>query len=249
MAHRLKDKVAVVTGAARGIGLAVANAYAAEGAIVYGLDVLGDALERSIAALARAGRHAVAIAADISVESEVERAFARIHDAHRQVDVLANVAGVFALEPVEEMSAARWDRVLNVNLRGTFLCIRAAVPAMKRARRGSILSTSSNAGIVGYPNEAAYCASKFGIEGLSRALTKELTPFGIAVNTITPGTPVITEMSKVALSAEQKARWQDPAVIAPAFVHLAMQDARGMTDQYVNAWEVSERLRAEGWAQ
>jgi NAD(P)-dependent dehydrogenase (short-subunit alcohol dehydrogenase family) len=162
--------------------------------------------------------------------------------------VLANVAGVFALEPVEEMSGATWDKVLNINLRGTFLCIRAVVPAMKRARRGSILSTSSNAGIVGYPNESAYCASKFGIEGLSRALTKELTPFGIAVNTITPGTPVITEMSKVALPPEMKARWQDPAVIAPAFVHLAMQDAIGTNDQYVNAWELSEKLRAEGWA-
>lgn len=248
MADRLKDKVAVVTGAARGIGLAVANAYAAEGAIVYGVDVLGDALARSMGALASAGKRATAIAADISDESQVERVFARIHDAHRQVDALANVAGVFALEPVEEMSAASWDRVLDINLRGTFLCIRAVVPAMKRARRGSILSTSSNAGIVGYPNETAYCASKFGIEGLSRALTKELTPFGIAVNTVTPGTPVMTEMSKVALSPEQKARWQDPAVIAPAFVHLAMQAATGMTDQYVNAWNLSEKLRADGWA-
>ncbi len=248
MADRLKDKVAVVTGAARGIGLAVANAYAAEGAVVYGVDVLGEDLERSMGALARAGRKASAVVADISDETQVDRMFARIHDAHRQVDVLANVAGVFALVPIEEMSAASWDRVLNINLRGTFLCIRAVVPAMKRARRGSILSTSSNAGIVGYPNEAAYCASKFGIEGLSRALTKELTPFNIAVNTITPGTPVITEMSKVALAPEQKARWQDPAVIAPGFVHLAMQDATGMTDRYVNAWELSEKLRAEGWA-
>lgn len=248
MAGRLKDKVAVVTGAARGIGLAVAAAYAREGAIVFGVDVLEKELGNAMRALAAEGLRALALPADISQEPEVERVFARVHGAHPRVDVLANVAGIIVLEPVERTTAEIWDRTLGVNLRGAFLCVRAVVPGMKEARRGSIISTSSNAGIVGYPNETAYCASKFAIEGLSRALTKELTPFGIAVNTITPGTPVRTEMSVIALNAEQKSRWQDPAVIAPAYVHLAMQDASGLTDQYVNAWEMSEALRAQGWA-
>jgi NAD(P)-dependent dehydrogenase (short-subunit alcohol dehydrogenase family) len=248
MAGRLKDKVAVVTGAARGIGLAVATAYAQEGATVFGVDVLEKELGSAMKALAAEGRQAEALPADIAQESEVERVFDRIHGTHPCVDVLANVAGIIVLEPVERTTAEIWDRTLGVNLRGAFLCVRAVVPAMKQARRGSIISTSSNAGIVGYPNETAYCASKFGIEGLSRALTRELTPFGIAVNTITPGTPVQTEMSVIALNAEQKSRWQDPAVIAPAYVHLAMQDASGITDQYVDAWKMSETLRAQGWA-
>jgi NAD(P)-dependent dehydrogenase (short-subunit alcohol dehydrogenase family) len=248
MAGRLKDKVAVVTGAARGIGLAVAIAYAREGAIVFGVDVLRTELTSAMAALAAQGHAVQALPADIAQEAEIERVFDRIHGAHPSVDVLANVAGIIVLEPVERTTAEIWDRTLGVNLRGAFLCVRAVVPGMKRACRGSIISTSSNAGIVGYPNETAYCASKFGIEGLSRALTKELTPFGIAVNSITPGTPVQTEMSVIALNAEQKSRWQDPAVISPAYVHLAMQTASGITDQYVNAWEMSEDLRAKGWA-
>jgi NAD(P)-dependent dehydrogenase (short-subunit alcohol dehydrogenase family) len=248
MAGRLKDKVAVVTGAARGIGLAVATAYAKEGATVFGVDVLERELTSAMAALAAQGHAAQALPADIAQEAEIERVFDRIHGAHPSVDVLANVAGIIVLEPVERTTAEIWDRTLDINLRGTFLCVRAVVPGMKRARRGSIISTSSNAGIVGYPNETAYCASKFGIEGLSRALTKELTPFGIAVNSITPGTPVQTEMSVIALNAEQRSRWQDPAVISPAYVHLAMQNASGITDQYVNAWEMSEDLRSKGWA-
>ena len=248
MAGRLKDKVAVVTGAARGIGLAVATAYAKEGAIVFAVDVLEKELSSAMQALAAGGHAAQALAADISQETEVKRVFDRVHGAHPCVDVLANVAGIIVLEPVERTTAEIWDRTLGVNLRGAFLCVRAVVPGMKQARRGSIISTSSNAGIVGYPNETAYCASKFGIEGLSRALTKELTPFGIAVNSITPGTPMRTEMSVIALNAEQKSRWQDPAVISPAYVHLAMQDASGITDQYVNAWEMSEDLRSKGWA-
>lgn len=248
MAGRLKDKVAVVTGAARGIGLAVASAYAREGAIVFGVDVLERELTTAMTALAAKGLLAETLPADIAQESEVERVFDRVHLAHRRVDILANVAGIIALEPVERTTAEIWDRTLGVNLRGAFLCVRAVVPGMKEAHRGSIISTSSNAGIVGYPNETAYCASKFGLEGLSRALTKELTPFGIAVNTITPGTPVQTEMSVIALNAEQKSRWQDPAVIAPAYVHLAMQDASGLTDKYVDAWAMSQELRAQGWA-
>lgn len=247
MAGRLQDKVAVVTGAARGIGLAVATAYAKEGAIVYGVDVLERELNSAMRALATGGHAARALPADISQEAEVARVFDQIHGTHPCVDVLANVAGIIVLEPVERTTAEIWDRTLGVNLRGAFLCVRAVVPGMKLRGRGSIISTSSNAGIVGYPNETAYCASKFGIEGLSRALTKELTPFGIAVNSITPGTPVETEMSVIALNAEQKSRWQNPAVISPAYVHLAMQDASGITDQYVNAWEMSQELRAKGW--
>ena len=247
MTGRLQDKVAVVTGAARGIGLAVATAYAREGAHVFGVDVLERELVGAMSALSAGGRRAQAMPADIAQESEITRVFARIHHAHPRVDVLANIAGIIVLEPVERTTAEIWDRTLGVNLRGAFLCARAVVPGMKEARRGSIISTSSNAGIVGYPNETAYCASKFGLEGLSRALTKELTPFGIAVNTITPGTPVQTEMSVIALNAEQKSRWQDPAVIAPAYVHLAMQDASGLTDKYVDAWAMSQELRAQGW--
>lgn len=119
------------------------------------------------------------------------------------------------------------------------------VPELKQARRRSILSTSSNAGVVGYPNETAYYASKFRIEGLSRALTKELTPFGTAVNTITPGT-VRTEMSVIALNAEQTSCWQGPTVISPMYT-WRYRVPTGITVQYVDAWAMAQALQAQGW--
>jgi 3-oxoacyl-[acyl-carrier protein] reductase len=247
MTGRLNGKVAIVTGAARGIGLAVATAFAEEGATVYGAGKDGETLGAAMGALEEAGLAAHAVTTDVSSEAEVERLFGQVTERHQRLDVLANIAGVIALEPIETTTCEIWDWTISVNLRGPFLCARAAVPVMKRARRGSIINMSSNAGISGWANETAYCASKFALEGFSRALALELLSFGIAVNTMTPGTAVRTAMSEITYSEEMKRKWRDPAVIAPAFVHLAMQDATGVNNQYVDAWHLSETLQANGW--
>ncbi len=243
---RLQDKVAIVTGAARGIGRAVTRAFAAEGAAVYAVDVIEDDLAEVVAALDAEGLVASPLVADIAVPDDVERIAAHAIEAAGRIDCLANVAGIITYEPIEEMSLAEWDRILGVNLRGTFMCARAVVPTMKRQRSGSIINVSSRAGAMGFADMTAYCAAKFGVEGLSRALALELAPFGIAVNTITPGTPVHTAMSEVTYTPDKRKIWQDPAVITPAFVHLACQSAEGLNDQYVNAWDLTKQLQAQG---
>ena len=244
----LNDRVAIVTGAARGIGRAVARRFAAEGAVVYGVDIIGDELEREMTALAERGLRAIPVAADVSSEADAEALVARVLQEQGRVDVLANVAGIIIEKLIEDTTPAEWDRLLSVNLRGPFLLCRAVAPTMKRAGRGSIINVSSRAGVLGFATEVAYCASKFGIEGLSRALADELGPAGIAVNSITPGTPTHTSMSEITYGPEARRIWKDPALIAAAFVQLARQTPAGIHNAYVDAWELSEKLRSqEGW--
>lgn len=238
MSGALAGRVAVVTGAARGIGAAVAQAYAEAGAIVHTLDILP-------AATPSPGitHHLV----DVTDADGVAAAFATIEAAERRIDVLVNNAGIITLRPVEEIDVAAWDRLIAVNLRAAFLCIRAVAPGMKRRRRGAIISVSSNAGVRGALHESAYCASKFGLEGLSRSLAIEFAPYDVSVNTITPGHPVRTAMSETTYGAAMRAIWKDPAELAPAFIHLALQDASGLNDRCVRAWEFVQEL-AQGTA-
>jgi NAD(P)-dependent dehydrogenase (short-subunit alcohol dehydrogenase family) len=241
-AGRLSGRVCVVTGAARGIGAAVTHAFAREGAVVHALDRLGEEV-RAVAHAA--GRGVTAWTVDLIVAAEVEAAFAAIHAASGRVDVLVNNAGIIFFRPIEDIAIAEWDRLMAVNLRGAFLCTRAVAAGMKARRRGAIINVSSNAGVRGGDGESAYCASKFGIEGFSRALAIEFRPYGVSVNSITPGHPVRTAMSETTYGAEQRAVWKDPAEIAPAFVHLALQDASGITDQHVRAWELVQAIHEQ----
>ena len=244
---RLADMVTIVTGAARGMGRAVARAYAAEGAAVYAVDVVEDELEQIVAELQRGGRHAVAVPADVANPDVAESVAAQVREAAGRINCLANIAGVISYQPIEETAVAEWDRIIDINLKGTFLFARAVAPTMKAQGSGSIINVSSRAGAMGFADLTAYCASKFGVEGLSRALALELAPHGVAVNTITPGTPVHTAMSEITYTPDKREIWKDPAVITPAFIHLARQSPDGLNDQYVNAWALSEQLRSEGW--
>jgi len=228
MTGRLAGRVCVVTGAARGIGRAVARAYAAEGAEVHALDLRAEEIESG----GRVSPHAL----DLADAAAVAEVFARI-------DVLVNNAGIIFFKPIEATSVADWDKLMAVNLRGAFLCTRAVAPGMKARRRGAILNLSSNAGVQGGDNESAYCASKFGIEGFSRALAVEFRPYNVSVNSVTPGHPVHTAMSETTYGAEQRRIWKDPSELAPAFVHLALQDAQGLNDRHVRAWDLVCALR------
>jgi NAD(P)-dependent dehydrogenase (short-subunit alcohol dehydrogenase family) len=244
---KLKNKVCIVTGAARGIGRAVARAYAAEGAIVYAADRIADELEAEVTNIKAKGATAYAFAVDLANPSDVERFSQQVLGHTDQIDVLANVAGIIAEKHLIETTLEEWNAILDINLRGPFLTCRAFAPLMVKAGKGSIINVSSRAGVMGFANEIAYCASKWGLEGMSRAIADDLGPQGIAVNTITPGHPTHTSMSEITYGPEQRKIWKDPIEISPAFVHLALQTPKGIHNQYVNAWQLSEQLRSEGW--
>lgn len=243
MSGKLAGKVCVVTGAARGIGRAVVQLYGAEGARVHAIDRLADELDAVVAGIRAAGGTAEAHVLDLRSAGDIAATFAEIEAREGRIDVLVNNAGVIFFKPIELVSAEDWDWMHDINLRAAFLCCRAVAPGMKARKSGSIMNVSSNAGIRGGVDESAYCATKFGIEGLSRALALEFAPHNVAVNSVTPGHPVHTSMSEITYGEAQRKIWKDPAEIAPAFVHLALQDASGIHDQYVRAWDLAVTLQ------
>jgi 2-keto-3-deoxy-L-fuconate dehydrogenase len=178
---RLEGKVAVVTGAASGIGAAIAARFAVEGARVVGGDVDEQALRAS------AGDSITCVAVDVADEDSVANL---IHEAERvaPVDVLVNVAGIGSTTTAPDTPVDLWDRVFAVNARGTFLCCKHAIPAMANRRRGSIVNIASVAALVGFRNRAAYCASKGAVLALTRALALDHVADGIRVNCVCPGT-------------------------------------------------------------
>ena len=189
MAKRLQDKVALVTGGGSGIGAATARRFASEGARVA---LIGRRIDRSEAVarqIAGMGGTAIAIVADISAEEDAERAVARTSEALGGLDIAFNNAGIIGnMVPITQMSAADFDQVLSVNLRGAWLMARAQIRAMlETGSKGSIIGTSSFVASASTPGTSAYAASKAGLEAMTRALAMECGPHGIRVNAIAPG--------------------------------------------------------------
>ena len=238
MSGKLDGKIAIVTGAARGLGRAITQLYAAEGATVYALDVL----EGELTGLAELTGDIHARKLDLTDAESIEPTLKAIEAEAGRIDVLVNNAGIIFFKPVEAVTIADWDRLMGVNLKGAFLCVKAVAPGMKARRAGAIINVSSNAGIVGDVDESTYCASKFGIEGLSRALAKEFAPYNVSVNIVTPGHAMHTPMSETTYSPEMRKIWKDPIELAPAFVHLAVQDASGLNDQRIKAWDLVQEI-------
>jgi NAD(P)-dependent dehydrogenase (short-subunit alcohol dehydrogenase family) len=200
-------KVALVTGAARGIGLAVAKRFLAEGWRVALLDILGDVVEKSVAGLAEP-EATLALTCDVSDPDAVASAFAKIERRFGRLDALINNAGVAVFTPLMETSDADWDRVLSVNLTGPFLCSKAAVPLMRKHGGGAILNITSISGLRASTLRSAYGTSKAGLAHLTKQLAVELAELGIRVNGVAPG-PVDTAMAKQVHSAEIRADYHD----------------------------------------
>lgn len=201
MSDLRKSRVAVVTGGASGMGLGIARRFAEQGHRVALFDRRADVAKRAADELGSdLGAAVLAQEVDVRDRDAVDDAMRAVHDEFGPVEIMVTSAGVEAFAPVTDITVQDWDRILGVNLDGTFNCIQAVVPDMRAAGWGRVVTISSVAGQSGAPNMAHYAASKGGVIALTKALARELAPTGITVNTIPPGT-IDTPMARQAENA------------------------------------------------
>ncbi len=239
---RFEGKVALITGAGNGIGLAIAHAFAAEGARVIVAEINAAAGERAAAELVASGAQALAVATDVADEIQVERLVATVGEQFGQIDVLVNNAGVVAHKLLLEMDIADWDRQLAVQLTGPFLMSKHVARLMiERGTAGRIINISSVAALMGRVKGGAHCASKAGLTLLTKVLAMELGQYGITVNAVAPGL-VETQAQKeeMNLSSEYQNRYLQelplgrigqPSDIAKMVLFLASPDADWISGQ------------------
>ncbi len=196
----IKDRIAIVTGAGRGVGRATAQCFAREGARVILFSRTRSHLDETLEDITRQGGQAIAIVGDVSREEDVQALFRQVKDIYGRVDILINCAGIVAVRPFIEMDVATWDRIVGVNLRGTFLCCLEAFRIMAMQHQGVIVNLSSLSGVKGvekFPGLSAYNVSKSGVSGLTEILAVEGKPYNIRVCAVSPGA-INTEMLRQA---------------------------------------------------
>ena len=239
------SRVAVVTGGASGMGLECARQLAARGDKVGVLDLSAEAAEQAAADITAAGGNAIGVQADVSDRTAVDAAYAVIREQLGPIEILVTSAGLDEFASFTDISAAQWDRMISVNLTGTFHCLQAAVPDMLAGGWGRIVTISSSSAQSGAKRMAHYVASKGGVIGITKALAVELAPEGITVNTIPPGfidTPMVRraedkgDLPDVGLIAKQTPvrRAGTPQDIAAACVFLCSEEAGYITGQALN---------------
>ncbi len=242
MAGRVEGKVALVTGAGSGLGAESARRLAREGAAVVLTDISADAGQAVADGIADAGGKALFLTQNVADQARWAEVVAETLKAFGRLDVLVNNAGVAGGGPLLETTFEAWRQLMDINLDGVFLGMKAAAPVMVEAGRGSIINLSSILGKVGSPGAPAYCASKGGVALLSKATALELAPFGVRVNSVHPGfieTPMVAgalrdvenanEMRDMIISRHALGRLGVPREIADGIVFLASDESSFMT--------------------
>ena len=237
---RLKDKVALITGGARGIGQAIAMTFAREGADIVVADVNLQIAQKTASDIENLGRKALALEMDVTNYDLVEAGINKILDKMGKVDILVNNAGITKDNLLLRMSQADWDAVINVNLKGTFNCIKAVSRTMVKQRSGRIISIASIIGLMGNPGQANYAASKAGIIALTKTVAKELASRNINANAVAPGfiqtemtAKLSEEIKKKMLEAIPLAKLGTPQDVANLCLFLASDESSYITGQTI----------------
>lgn len=237
MSGTLDGRVVLVTGAGRGIGAAVSRTLAAAGARVALVARTGTDIDELAAEIDASGGHATALEADISDDATVERVFDEAEQRLGPLDVLVNNAGIPTRRPFEvaDYPTADFDRILEVNLRGAFLCARAALRRMRERRTGTIVNIGSISGIRAAPDVLPYSVAKFGIEALSQTILAEATKYGIKTHVVAPGVTnsSIWDRKEVPLPADVRARMLEPSDVADVVLFLLTLPHRVRIDRVV----------------
>ena len=237
---RLEGKIALVTGAARGIGRAIALAFAKEGADIVVGDVNIQEAENTAKEIQSLGRKSLALDLDVTEYTKVEEAVNKILDKFSKVDILVNNAGITKDNLILRMSQAEWDAVINVNLKGTFHCTKAVSKVMIKQRSGKIINIASIIGIIGNAGQANYAASKAAIIAFTKTSAKELAIRNITANAIAPGfiqtdmtAKLSEELKQKMLSSIPLGKLGSPEDVAGACVFLASSEADYITGQTI----------------
>jgi 3-oxoacyl-[acyl-carrier protein] reductase len=236
---KLEGKIALVTGASRGIGREIALGLAKQGAdVVVNYSGSEERANQVVAEIKELGRNAIAVQCDVSNGESVANMVKATIDTYGKLDILVNNAGITKDNLLMRMKEEEWDDVININLKGVFLCTKAVTRQMMKQRSGRIINISSIVGVSGNPGQANYVAAKSGVIGLTKTTAKELSSRGITVNAIAPGfittdmTDKLTEDVKDQMLKQiPLARFGEPSDIANVVVFLASEDSRYMTGQ------------------
>ena len=243
----VKDKVVVLTGAARGIGRSTAILFAKEGAKLALSDVLEEEGKETLELVKKEGGDAFFMKCDVTKGREVKAMVDKTLEMYGKIDILINNAGVVRVGQVEDMPEEEYDLLLNVNLKGPYFCCHHIVPLLKKQKSGIIINLASVAGHIGQVNHALYCSTKHGVRGMTKALALDLAPYNVRVNSVSPGatdTPMlvgdVTQQAKdrgvdyevVRKEFEEEGvmgRWADPVEIAKGILFLASEGSSYMT--------------------
>lgn len=238
---KLEGRAAVVTGGGRGIGRAICLAYANEGAdVVVNYASKDQPAQEVVEMIKKIGRRAVAVKANVAVRADAEKIIRTAVDSFGKIDILVNNAGISKPNMLHKMTEEQWDEVLNIHLKGPFLCIQAAAKYMMEKKYGKIINVTSSAGLWGTKGQINYSAAKGGIVSLTKSAARELASFGITVNVVQPGY-VSTEMFEK-VKADPKllgiytgrillGHFAEPEEVAPTFVFLASDESSYITGQ------------------